>query len=846
VKLKDLEMEIEHLITENRPDFEISKKIKSVIKSYQSSIEDSFDNSTGKGKAFLLKHTRFYDSIISLIYKTILRRIFHNYLPMRNSIPIVIVALGSYGREELTIYSDIDLMIAFREIEGYNIEAIIEKFLYMVWDSGLKLGHRVHNINELQSVAKEDITIKTALLESRMVIGSSFVWNIVGSELNRVRTTDIKKYILEREADRESRYKKYLSYSMQPDIKDGYGGLRDANMLFWILNLIYRVNDIRELSGTLFSEDEYRKFFLATDFIQQVRTVSHLIAKKKKDKIEFSDIPDILNRLSISSQFTFVSKLLDSMWTINRFSNLVLRKVIKKFLYEPNRVPLLRAGRVLKGVYILDDRLYLSDKLNIQNFNQLLKLLNSLPDRELEINNTIYSTVENIDLNSRVSYKYVLQLFKREFPFTPIQILFRTGLLHHIIPLFAKIRFLPQFDGYHSHSVDIHSLYTLKALQEIENSQILELYKTLNRKESLIMRLVTFFHDIGKGRTGDHSEVGAKLWRGYAKELSVDDEVLEIVAHLIKIHTLMTRVAYREDLYNERVIYSFVAKVGNRRTLDLLYILTYADIRGVYNGKVSSHSEKLLKTLYSRASTAYQNGELIKESERRVKVEKQIERNQKFKDLPRTLQRKILSISSNFLFLKYSATEILDMAIEIRGIENYRYFIDRSESGREPFSIRVYRKDNFDIAFFLNSLTMLSVVSLDIFEIFNGVKYFRIGFADPIENDDIPYIEQLLESSLSKESREYKPIKPNIKRENIDIECNYSEDYFKISLNAMDQKGLLAYILKVFEDEEINVTSSKIHTFKKRVRDMFLVERGSRNCEKIEPLKDKILNYHSI
>jgi [protein-PII] uridylyltransferase len=835
--LRELEMEIEHLVTENSSDLQISKKIKSVIRNYREDISNNFDNTVGKGRNFLSKHTKFYDSIISIIYKTVLRRMFNNYLPMRNSIPITIIALGSYGREELTIHSDIDLMIAFREIEGYNINAIIEKFLYMVWDSGLKLGHRVHNINELQDVAKDDITIKTALIESRNIIGSSFVWSVVQSELNRIRATDIKGYILQREMDRESRYRKHQNYSMQPNIKDGYGGLRDANMLFWILNILYRVNSVQELRGELFSEEDYKRFFLAIDFLQQVRTVSHLVRKKKQDKIDFEMLPDILQHLNLSNQFTLLNKILHSMWTINRFSNLVLRKVIKRYLFDASRIRELRKSRIDRGVYILNSELFLSDKLSVKTLNSLLKLLIKLPDIDLKINNTIYGAVEKIDSETKPSAKLIIQLMRRENPFTPLQILFRQGLLHSVIPLFGKVRFLPQFDGYHSHTVDIHSLYTLKALQSIKNGFVEELYKSLNRQDKQVIKFASLFHDIGKGRVGDHSEVGAKVWRSYGRELGLTDEVVESVAHLIKIHTFMTQVAYREDLQNERVIYSFVAKVSSSYYLDLLYILTYADIRGVSSDADTQHSRKLLQLLYDRAKTAFQNRDLIRESERRNRTEKQIQKLEKFTELKRTLQKKIVSIDSNSLFLKHSAGEIVDIGVKANSVEDYKIEL----SSDETLSIKVYRKSSFDIAYFLNRLSMFSVVSLDIFQLFNGIKYFHIIFSEPVEADEVEPIRELLHSSMNREQKPYKLLVPKIRKEEISVDCNYSESYIKLGLNTIDQKGLLAYTLKIFEDQQIDISSSKIYTFKRRVRDMFLIEKEGVTCQDMERAVENLI-----
>ena len=179
----ELKYKIEELMSENADDFKISKLIKEHIKEYLNSLDDIFTQN--QGKDFLVKHTKKIDQFLILIYKYSLRKFFGDYLPFANHIPITLTAMGSYGREELCVYSDIDLMIVYKDIEGYNLEPIIESMLYLAWDAGLKLGHRVHKVDELFDASNSDLTIKTAMLESRYLCGSNFLWMEIGKELKR-------------------------------------------------------------------------------------------------------------------------------------------------------------------------------------------------------------------------------------------------------------------------------------------------------------------------------------------------------------------------------------------------------------------------------------------------------------------------------------------------------------------------------------------------------------------------------------------------------------------------------------------------------------------------------------
>ena len=278
----DIKLQIEDIIERNGSDFELSKLFKVYINEYKSSLPQLFESS--QGKDFLVKHTKKLDSIIDLMYKTVLRRVFGNYLPMRNSIPIAIVALGSYAREQLCVHSDIDLLIVYKKVDGYNSELIIEKLFYLALDAGLKLGHRVHETDDLFQASTEDITIKTSLLEARFITGSPFTWHETERELKKISLHKQKEFILAKIEEAQKRRKKHPT-SMQPNIKESVGGLRDSQLISWIAHIIYGVKNLKDLTGTLFSEDEYREYRVALELLFRVRSALHLIAHKQEDRL---------------------------------------------------------------------------------------------------------------------------------------------------------------------------------------------------------------------------------------------------------------------------------------------------------------------------------------------------------------------------------------------------------------------------------------------------------------------------------------------------------------------------------------------------------------------------------
>ena len=267
--MTDLNIKIEELIEQKAQDFEIAKVIRNEIKEYLGSLDTIYSSSSGKD--FFVKHTKAIDRFIKVIYKYLLRKHFGSYMPMSNAIPITIIALGSYGREQLCIYSDIDIMILYDETSGYNLTPIMEEFMTLSWDSGLKLGNRAHDIKEIEDAVKEDITIKSSILESRLIYGSKHLWYKYQNRLNNIRAFEQKEFVLEKLQEHKERLQKN-PLKMEPNIKDGYGGMRESNMIFWLATVTYGVSSTKDLARKLFSEEEYKEYRSALEYIFRIRT----------------------------------------------------------------------------------------------------------------------------------------------------------------------------------------------------------------------------------------------------------------------------------------------------------------------------------------------------------------------------------------------------------------------------------------------------------------------------------------------------------------------------------------------------------------------------------------------
>ena len=827
----DLLLQLENIIEKNGSDFELSKLFKEYIAEYKSSLPQLFQSS--QGKDFLVKHTKKLDSIIELMYKTVLRRAFGNYMPMRSSIPIAIVALGSYGREQLCVHSDIDLLIVYEDTDGYNTQLIIEKLFYMALDAGLKLGPRVHKVNDLFKASTEDITIRTSLMESRFITGSTFTWHATLRELNRIRLYEPKEFILAKIEEAQLRRKKNPP-SMQPNIKESVGGLRDTQLLFWLAQTIYGITNLREMSGILFSDEEYKEYRVALELLFRVRSALHLVTNKQEDRLLLEHIPEVSHILGFSDQRKMVSKVLQAQWRISNFSQIFTKKMVRAYIVDGSLISKLRHNRLEKGFYLLEDRLLASYKLKFKPINTLLEMLVRLKDKPYQfdagfLNQFTYAKISTP--LSKKTYSLLKELLKKRHMHCFLKLFYDAGILDKLFLNFKKVMHLPQFDGYHHFPVDIHSINCVKYLENIENDFIKNLYEELSDEEKLLLKIAVLFHDTGKGRKQDHSEVGAKLIVPLAKRLGLSEESVNRTALLVRHHILMSSIAFKENIHNEKTLYKFMSYVQNTKNLKLLYILTYADINGVGGDTYNSFNSKLLLDLYKSALEVSENANRITDASKRLNIEKKLVNSSAFKELPLLLQKKILRIESNLFFFSHTIEDIISIALQAKEIKDYSFNIKH----KTFLTIEIFRKIPLNISYLLASLSRLDVGSMEILTLFDDVKYFRIEFIKNITEEELADVEQIIANSFDMQ-REVQNLDITIKKEQVSIDCEHSLTHAEISVQTSNQRGLLAYIMSCFEKLHINIVTAKIHSTKHKVKDTFLMEKQNDICNNTDKI----------
>jgi len=817
--VEKVKAQIEELLYNNAEDFEIAKVLKKDIKTYFSTLEETFSNSGGKD--FLVKHTKKIDSVLKMVYQVALREMFEDYTPMKNSIPLALVALGSYGREQLCVHSDIDLMIVYKEIPGYNTKEMIEKILYILWDTGLKLGHRVHTVEELYEVSKTDITIKTALIESRFIEGSHFIWVDTQNAIRNIRKDDPKTFIALKLEEQEKKHKKF-PLTMEPNLKEGVGGFRDANLVFWIGKVFYNVNTIKDLPSDIVNEKEYRTFRIALEFLFRVRSALHLTAGKKEDKLRLDLIPNIAKLLgyaeSKEGHMKFARKVTESLKIVRLYSAIWLNKLTEGYIVvDPEK-----------------NYLYPETK----DFNGLLKQLCDHAEKPFYAHSTFHQQLlvaERPDRPNKAMYETIANFFYQPYAYYILSSLSFARLLKYVIPPIRQVVDLPQFDGYHQFAVDIHSMKCVYHLEHIEDPFIQELFEALDPEEKAMLKLVTFLHDAGKGRKRDHHFVGASLFKIFANRLQVNPNLIKMGEILIHYHTLMSNVAQREDLYSEKVILAFASHFQSKKLLDMIYILTYADMNGVGPGTYNSFNARLIKTLYMRSIEALSHTIMLDKAAKRNKKEQTLKKHPDFLALKRSEQKKILQIPSNLLFLRYRPERIVAIAQKGFQTKEYEFLI----SNNKYLTVELIRSKSFNLGYFLSKLNKLDVANMDICKLFDDLKYFKIDFTSNVDKEDIQFIEEILHNSFDdrKKSKLHVPV---IKKKELEIDCDHSQSYAMMRLHTANQKGLLAYIIHMFDEMGIDIVSAKIHTLKNSVRDIFLIEKNGNFCHNTDKIIDKL------
>ena len=574
------------------------------------------------------------DQILRLLYDFTIQRL-HRLSNPTTSERLTLMAVGGYGRGEMAPYSDVD--IAFLtpwKATGWS-EAVIESMLYTLWDLGLKVGHSSRSLDEMVRLAKSDLTIRTALLEARYVWGDQGVYDEAAARFAKeIVAGTARTFVAEKLAERDARHKRMgdSRYVVEPNLKEGKGGLRDLHTLFWIGKYLHRVGTVAELVDKgLLTASELRQFQKAENFLWAVRCHLHSVAGRGEERLTFDVQSEIARRMRYrdgpgrSSVERFMQHYFLTAKAVGDLTGVFLAHLDDSLAPKGRRFGLpgfMRAPRQLNG-FVLD-----RGRLTVPNDSwfradpiRLIELFAVADAQGLEIHPTAMRAAARdarlIDgrmrADARANALFVDVLTSPRDPETVLRWMNEATVFGRFVPDFGRVVAQMQFDMYHHYTVDEHSIHAIGLLSRIERGVLAEdhpLVTAILRQTSMrrVLYASVLMHDIAKGRGGDHSVLGAEVAMKLCPRFGMTAAETETVAWLVRHHLLMSATAFKRDLSDFKTVLDFAEVVQSPERLRLLLALTVVDIRAVGPGVWNGWKRQLLGDLFNAAEEVLRLG----------------------------------------------------------------------------------------------------------------------------------------------------------------------------------------------------------------------------------------------
>ena len=546
---------------------------------------------------------------------------------------IAVIAVGGYGRGEMAPFSDVDLLFLTPYKTTAWAESVIESMLYILWDLKLKVGHSSRTIRDCIRLGQEDYTIRTALLEHRFLSGD----RALGEELSKRLDEDLfsggaKDFVEAKLEEREKRHlKQGQRYMVEPNVKEGKGGLRDLQSLFWIAKYIHRVQDTAELVGLgVFTPGEFARFNRAEEFLWAVRSHMHLVTGRATEQLTFDLQVDVAERMQYIDAKgrrgveVFMQEYFRHATAVGDLTRILLTQLEAVHLKsEPLLERIFRRKPKVKPEFaVVHNRLnvsnpqtFLKDKLNLLRlFDEGLRTGMLIHPEAMRLVRDNLKLIDDDMRHDREAPQIFLGLLlKHGNPERALRRMNELGVLSAFIPEFEPIVAMMQFNMYHSYTVDEHIIQCIRNLAQIEKEELVEslpvasgiLKSGVNRK---VLYVALLLHDIGKGRQEDHSQLGALIARKVAPRLGLNKQECETVEWLVRYHLLMSDMAQKRDIADPRTVRDFAKAVQTVKRLDLLTVLTVCDIRGVGPDVWNNWKAALLRALYRQTKRAMEQG----------------------------------------------------------------------------------------------------------------------------------------------------------------------------------------------------------------------------------------------
>ena len=614
-------------------DFEASRAPGQIARTYLEVIREETAQhhfAGASGIAVVHEYTAAIDDMMRALFRYADAEHNRHYAKLHQK--LCVVARGGYGRAELNPYSDIDLLFIHDYKRGPYAEIVTEIMLHALWDAGLIVGHGIRNARECVRMAGTDLKEKTAILDSRFLAGDDAIWDelqalLVSEVLNR-NQQKFFQIKLEETRERHAKYGDSI-YLLEPQLKEGEGGLRDLHTALWLAKVKYKIHSVEELvQRAIITGPELAEVLEARDFLFRVRNSLHFLSKRHFDQLTFEYQERIAPVLgfqpegSLSASAILMRSYYQHASNILRFSEGLIARVVEGGNGRFGRKLLTR--QIRPGVVIQQNLLAISDpELFKRDPLNLMTIYADCQAHGVGLSGAAYQAVrDNLPLidndtmrnDPRVGATLMMILSaNRSRVAETLEAMHRSGVLGAIIPEFGNLYARVLHDLYHIYTVDRHSLVAVRELEKLRageykknNPLLTEVARDLDSLPLVFLALL--LHDIGKGHGHDHHERGALLTGEVCRRLGLNNEEIDLVVILVREHLAMSQVAQKGDIDDETTVGDFVREVGSIDRLKALYLLTFADMRAVAPNVYNNWRDMLLSELYMRALRILEHG----------------------------------------------------------------------------------------------------------------------------------------------------------------------------------------------------------------------------------------------
>ena len=790
---------------------------------------------------------------------------------------LALIAVGGYGRGLLYPYSDVDVLILLPDEVGDSARARVEELVGVLWDIGLEIGHSVRTIAECQHEARRDVTVQTTLLESRLVAGSRRQYTCFASAM--LKDLDVAYFVEAKLLEQQQRHTRFndTAYNLEPNIKESPGGLRDLQNILWISRAAGLGHSWLDLTRQkILTREEARQLKQHEATLAVLRVRLHYLTSRREDRLLFdfqaalakeyglADTPARRASEQLMQRFYTTAKAVQLLNTI------VLQNLRRRIFAVSPAEPRELNDRFRINAELLEASHGLFQRQPAAIFEAFL-LLQDHPELKglaVPTMRALWHARDHIDAAFRRSPEnraLFMEILRRPTGIThALRRMNQYGVLGRYIPAFGRIVGRMQHDLFHVYTVDEHILMVVRNLRRFTVPEMAHEYPLCSRliaefERIEVLYLAGLFHDIAKGRGGDHSILGMADAARFCRAHGLSKEDTELVTWLVEQHLMMSATAQKQDLSDADVIRTFADKVGTDRRLVALYLLTVADIRGTSPKVWNAWKAKLLEDLFRITRKLLNPGTTPAENTLQARQERALVKLRAYA-IPEDAPRKLWDKVDDSYFLRHDEQDIVWHA----RLLNYR--VDTpvpivkaklSPLG-EGLQVMIYAPDEKSlfarICGFFQSINF-SIVEAKIYTTRHGYALDSFQVMDPAHatspyRDLISYIEHELQTQLQAHAALPAPSKGRLSRQvkyvpmtpEVHIRPDEKGLYYYLNIVAGDRPGLLYRIARVLDDHGINLYTAKINTLGERAEDTFLVSGDAlRDTKKVVRLETELV-----